>query len=97
MKLLLLPGDGIGPEISNVVEKVLDAINKKLSLGLTLDQKEVGFAALKKFKTTFPDSILEAAMTADGIILGPVDTAAYPPADQGGINVSAALVSRWIH
>ena len=54
MKLLLLPGDGIGPEISNVVEMVLDAINKKLSLGLTLDQKDVGFAALKKFKTTFP-------------------------------------------
>ena len=91
MKLLLLPGDGIGPEISDVVEKVLNALNKKLSLGLTLDQKEVGFAALEKFKTTFPESILQAATKADGIILGPVDTAAYPPADQGGINVSAAL------
>ena len=49
MKLLLLPGDGIGPEISDVVEKVLDTLNKKLRLGLTLDQKEVGFAALKNF------------------------------------------------
>ena len=72
MKLLLLPGDGIGPEISDVVEKVLDALNKKLRLGLTLDQKEVGFAALKNFKTTFPESILQAATNADGIILGPV-------------------------
>ena len=91
MKLLLLPGDGIGPEISDVVEKILNALNTKLSLGLTLDQREVGFAALEKFKTTFPESILQAATKADAIILGPVDTAAYPPADQGGINVSAAL------
>ena len=50
MKLLLIPGDGIGLEISDVVERVLDALNKKLSLGLKLDQREVGFAALKEFK-----------------------------------------------
>ena len=54
MKLLLLPGDGIGPEISDVVKKVLDALNHKLNLGLEQDQKEVGFAALKNSKQHFP-------------------------------------------
>jgi|TARA_B110000438_G_scaffold195629_2_gene187240 3-isopropylmalate dehydrogenase len=91
MKLLLLAGDGIGPEISYVTRKVLEALGDRFNLGIELIQQEVGFSALEKFNTTLPDKLLHQANDADGIILGPLDTAAYPPADQGGINVSAVL------
>ena len=91
MKLLLLAGDGIGPEISYVTRKVLEALDDRFNLGIELIQQEVGFSALEKFNTTLPDKLLHQANVADGIILGPLDTAAYPPADQGGINVSAVL------
>ena len=40
MNLLLLPGDGIGPEISKVVADVIDCLNSKLDLGIDLKEKD---------------------------------------------------------
>ena len=91
MKLLLLPGDGIGPEISNVVSDVVEKLNDKLDLGINLTRKDVGFKALDCHGTTFPPEVAKEAEAADGIILGPSDSAAYPSPDKGGINLSAAF------
>jgi len=89
--LVVLPGDGIGPEITAATVDVLDAVNGPLSLGLTFDTHAIGLASLDKDGTTLPTSVLDACSDADGIILGPVSHAAYPPADEGGINPSAAI------
>jgi 3-isopropylmalate dehydrogenase len=86
MKLLVLPGDGIGPEITEATLAVLDQASKKFKLGLEWDQREIGFGALKKHGSTFPETIQEAARKAPGIILGPVDHLQYPNKEQGGIN-----------
>ena len=91
MKLLLLPGDGIGPEISNVVSDVVEKLNDKLDLGIKLTRKDVGFTALDCHGTTFPPEVAKEAENADGIILGPSDSAAYPSPEKGGINLSAAF------
>ena len=91
MRLVVLPGDGIGPEISAATLQVLDLVNASLRLGLTYEHHEVGFARLKRDGTTFPDSVLEACRVAEGIILGPVSHLDYPPKAEGGINVSGAL------
>ena len=91
MNLLLLPGDGIGPEISRVVADVIDCLNSKLDLGIDLKEKDAGFKALKSQGTTFPADVANEAETSDGIILGPSDSAAYPSPEQGGINLSAAF------
>jgi 3-isopropylmalate dehydrogenase len=91
MKLLVLPGDGIGPEITEATLAVLDQASKKFKLGLEWDQREIGFGALKKQGSTFPETIQEAARQAPGIILGPVDHLQYPPKEQGGINPSGWL------
>ena len=91
MKLLVLPGDGIGPEITDATLEVLEAASKKLSLGLKFEQRLVGLAALKSHGTTMPDGILGHAAEADGVILGPLDQLAYPPRDKGGINVSGVF------
>ncbi len=91
MKLLVLPGDGIGPEITESTLSVLSHASSKFKLALSWDIREIGFGALKKHGSTFPESIQEAARQAPGIILGPVDHLQYPPKEQGGINPSGWL------
>ena len=87
MKIVVLPGDGIGPEIVDATVKVLRA----LGLGLEFEFHEIGLAALKAKGTTFPAEVLERSRAADGIILGPVSHQDYPPRAQGGINPSGEL------
>jgi len=89
VKLLVLPGDGIGPEITAATLLVLKAVSSKFGLGLEYEQEDIGLAALKRHGTTLPDGILERAREVDGVILGPLDQLRYPPADKGGLNPSA--------
>ena len=91
MKILLLPGDGIGPEIMAATEQALSALDDKFGLGLAFETREIGMPALEKHGSTVPDGLIDYAKTADAVILGPVDTAACPPPDQGGINASATF------
>lgn len=91
MDVLLLPGDGIGPEITGVTRNVLEALDRSFSLGLKFSSEDVGFSSLEKYGATITPELIERARKADLTILGPVDTAHYPPTDQGGINPSAAL------
>ena len=91
MKLLVLPGDGIGPEITDATLEVLEAASKKFSVGLKFDTQPVGLATLKSHGTTMPDGLLGRASEADGIILGPLHQLAYPAREKGGINVSAVF------
>ena len=91
MRLLVLPGDGIGPEITDAALSVLRAVDAELGLGLRIDCREVGLAALEAEGTTLPESVLTEARSADGIILGPVSHHAYPPPDEGGRNPSGTL------
>ena len=89
MKLLVLPGDGIGPEITQATLGVLQAANRRYNLDISFEEKQIGLASLKKQGTTLPDGILERAREVDGVILGPLDQLHYPPADKGGLNPSA--------
>ena len=91
MKLAVLPGDGIGPEITSAALQVIEHVKRACSLDLTIDVHEIGLAVLQRTGTTLPASVLDACRHADGVILGPVSTASYPPRDQGGVNTSAAL------
>src|SRR5499426_1571373 len=91
MNLAVLPGDGIGPEITSAALQVLERVKRTLSLDLVTEVHEIGVAALHRTGTTLPPAVLDACRRADGVILGPVSTASYPPRDQGGVNVSAAL------
>jgi isocitrate/isopropylmalate dehydrogenase len=88
MKILVLPGDGIGPEITDATLAVLDRANAHYGLGLEWQMAEIGLAALKKRASTLPEEVMEAARSAPGIILGPVSHLDYPPRSQGGINPS---------
>src|SRR5882762_4623203 len=89
MKILVLPGDGIGPEITAATLTVLDRANALFKLELQWQHEEIGLPSLKKEGTTLPARVLEAARSSDGVLLGPLSTYEYPPRDQGGINPSA--------
>lgn len=94
MKLLVLPGDGIGPEIVGASLDVLAAVDRIFSLGLAYTHREVGLAALEHEGTTLPADILPLARTMDGVLLGPMSTMDYPCREKGGINFSAAFRTR---
>jgi 3-isopropylmalate dehydrogenase len=94
VKLLLLDGDGIGPEIAEVAARVLDAAAKAAGATIEVQRMPVGERALALRGTTLPEDVWAAAQAADGIVLGPLSTAGYPPREQGGINASAEFRSR---
>ncbi len=91
MRILVLPGDGIGPEIVTEAIKVLQTADKLFQLKLTIDYEDVGFESLRKYGTTLRNDVLEKAKTYDGLILGPQSHLDYPPPEKGGRNISAAL------
>jgi isocitrate/isopropylmalate dehydrogenase len=91
MKIAVLPGDDIGPEITEATLSVLAAADRHFGLDLDFDQHDIGMAAHRKFGTTLPPSAIEAARGADGIILGPCGVSSYPPAQDGGVNVPGAI------
>ena len=91
MKILVLPGDGIGPEITEATLAVIDRANAKFKLGLEWQMQDIGLVTLRKSGSTLPESVMEAARKAPGIILGPVDHLQYPAREKGGINPSGEL------
>jgi 3-isopropylmalate dehydrogenase len=86
--LLVLPGDGIGPEITAATVRVLQAVAKKVSLDITLSHEVIGHASLHRFGATVRPEVLTAALQADGIVLGPCATADFKDAARGEINPS---------
>ncbi len=89
--LLVLEGDGIGPEISQATVQVLQTADRCLGLNLRFEYADIGLKALAATGTTFPESVLAHARRVDGVVLGPVSHNDYPPVSQGGINPSGAL------
>ena len=71
-KILLLPGDGIGPEVINEVKKIIEWFNKNRSLDFELDQVLVGGAAYDIFKTPITDEVFFKALECEAVILGAV-------------------------
>jgi 3-isopropylmalate dehydrogenase len=91
MHIVILPGDGIGPEITAATRQVLDSLDDKLSLGLRLEEHPMGLATLDSHASTLPKEVLDQTLAADGVIMAPVSTYDYPPPEQGGINPSAGI------
>ena len=71
-RILLLPGDGIGPEVIREAEKVLVQVISRFKLDLQLETALLGGAAIDTEGTPLPDSTLTLANEADAILLGAV-------------------------
>ncbi len=71
-KILILPGDGIGPEIMTATESVIDALVERFGLEVELEHALMGGAAIEDCGQPLPDSTLQLARSADAILLGAV-------------------------
>ncbi|QFU76197.1 3-isopropylmalate dehydrogenase [Halioglobus maricola] len=71
-KILVLPGDYIGPEIMAEAVKVLAAVDTQFGLGLELEYGLLGGAAIDETGVPLPDETLERAGAVDAILLGAV-------------------------
>lgn len=91
LRILCLPGDGIGPEITNATLRILRAVAPYMVRATEIETAEIGFAALKAHGTTIPEEVIARARAADGVILGPVSHNDYPPVAEGGRNPSGVL------
>src|SRR3546814_5847389 len=64
-KLLILPGDGIGPEVMAQVRRVIDWVARKRSLGFDLDEGLVGGAAIDAEGAPISDATMDKAMRSE--------------------------------
>jgi len=88
MKIIVIPGDGIGPETMSVAIDALEIVSKKFNLGLELQHDIAGHDSLKKYGTTIHPGLLESVKNADGLILGPMATYDFKDESKGEINPS---------
>ena len=71
-KFLLLPGDGIGPEVVGEVKKVIQWFNKNKSLDFEIDEDLAGGVSYDKHGTPITDEVFYKALECEAVILGAV-------------------------
>jgi len=71
-KILLLPGDGIGPEVMSEVKKIIEWFNNNKSLDFELDEDLVGGSSYDKHGTPITDEVFYKALESEAVILGAV-------------------------
>jgi 3-isopropylmalate dehydrogenase len=71
-KIVVLAGDGIGPEVTTEARKVLEAVGRKYSHSFHFDNQLMGGIAIDTVGNSLPDATIEACQTADAILLGAV-------------------------
>lgn len=94
LRLAFLPGDGIGPEITEASATVLTAALETVGVEWTRTDSLIGLTALEQTGSTFPEDAFSCAAAADGAILGPVSHLDYPEKSEGGLNPSGELRKR---
>ena len=81
MKLLILPGDGIGPEVMREVRKVISWIGENGGPRFEVEEDLVGGCAYDAHGTPLTDETMEKAQRADAVLLGAVGGPKYDDLD----------------
>jgi len=69
-KILLLPGDGIGPEVVRETRKIIEWFNKNKSLDFSFEEELIGGASIDANKTPITDEVFYKSLESDAVILG---------------------------
>ena len=77
LRITSLPGDGIGPEVTEQAVRVLREIASGFGHELQLEEKEIGGAALAKFGNPLPESTVQSCLASQAVLLGAVGTPAF--------------------
>ena len=83
-RIVLLPGDGIGPEITAVARKLLEKVASKHGFELLFDEQPMGGAAIDACGDPLPESTLAACKAADAVLLAAIGSPRFDslPRDQ---------------
>lgn len=89
-KIVLLPGDGIGPEVTTEARKILNWISEKHALHFQIEESLIGGASLDALSSPLSEITLELCRRADAILLGAVggpkwDDVAYDLRPEAGL------------
>ena len=89
-KILILPGDGIGPEVMGEVRRVIDWFGTHRGFQVSLDEDLVGGCAYDAHGAAISDAAMQKAMDADAVLLGAVggpqwDNVAYEARPEAGL------------
>jgi 3-isopropylmalate dehydrogenase len=76
-RIVLLPGDGIGPEVTAAAVRVLEAAADRFALALTFTTRPIGAHALRETGSPLPEATLAACRDADAVLLGAVGDPAF--------------------
>ena len=71
-KIVLLPGDGVGPEVVDAARQVLQAVATKFGHELSFESHAMGGAAIDRTGDPLPAATLEACKASDAVLLGAV-------------------------
>ena len=93
-KILLLPGDGIGPEVVAAARAVLDAVSRRFGHDFEFREALIGGAALRRGLPPLPDATLAAAVAADAVLLGAVGDPEFDHGDSSRRPEAALLAIR---
>lgn len=92
--ILLLPGDGIGPEVVAAAASVLRAVASRFNHQFTLHDAPIGGAALRRGLAPLPDETLAAARASNAILLGAVGDPEFDRGDSSRRPETALLAIR---
>ncbi len=71
-KIVLLPGDGIGPEVTAQAVRVMEAVARKFGHEFLFDSKRIGGIAIDETGDPLPQETVDACKSSDAILLGAV-------------------------
>jgi len=77
MKILILPGDGVGKEVTSEAQKVINIISKLYKLDIDIDFGYFGGEAVDKFDSPFPSQTIQKVKNSDAVLLGAVGGPQY--------------------
>ncbi len=88
-EILLLPGDGIGPEVVGAAREVVDVAAEHFGIEVRYEERKIGGVAIRDEGEPVSDETLEAARASDSVLLGAVGDPAF---DGGAVRPEAGLL-----
>jgi 3-isopropylmalate dehydrogenase len=87
--ILLLPGDGIGPEVVEAARTVMDVAAEHFGVELSYEERKIGGTAIRDEGAPVSDETIERARASDAVLLGAVG---HPDFDRGPVRPEAGLL-----
>ncbi|HEX2741632.1 MAG TPA: 3-isopropylmalate dehydrogenase [Rubrobacter sp.] len=88
-EILLLPGDGIGPEVVGATREVVDAAADHFGIEMRYEERRIGGTAIREEGEPISDETLDAASASDSVLLGAVG---HPDFDDAPVRPEAGLL-----